>query len=120
MQIPHGFNFLKGFAYPPLHYKYGGNKTGLQNTNNIQWQGDIFFAAATGVQNAIKVAQWYAVQEGDATMFIQGYIAWTKKLIRINFKLRKAGSSGFERNQTSKNQASLTSFINTCMVSLVF
>ena len=68
MQIPHGFNFLKGFAYPPLHYKYGGNKTGLQNTNNIQWQGDNYFGAATGVQNAIKVPQWYAVQEGDATM----------------------------------------------------
>ena len=29
--------------------------------------------------NAIKVPQWFAVQEGDATMFIQGPDAWTKK-----------------------------------------
>ena len=43
-------------------------ETGLQNTNNIQWPADDFFSAVFGVHNAIKVAQWYAVQEGDATM----------------------------------------------------
>ena len=58
-----GFNFLTGFANPPLHDKYGGNETGLQNTNNIQWQADNFFGAAPGVQNTIKDPQWYAVQE---------------------------------------------------------
>ncbi len=32
----------------------------------------------------MKVPQWYSVQEGDATMFIQGSTAWTKN---INCKL---------------------------------
>ena len=46
----------------------GVMETGLQNTNNIQWPADDFFSAVFGVQNAIKVPQWYAVHEGDATM----------------------------------------------------
>ena len=51
-----------------------------------------------------KDPQWYAVHEGDATMLIQGSVAWTKKInskIPIisekacTFKLRKIRSHDF-------------------------